>query len=476
MLPALKDLPHLCLRKIHFTISHTMRLLNTKKIRVESFKPNEIPDYAILSHRWGDSEVSFKDIQSGASGLHDKEGYKKIERCCDLAVSVGFEYVWIDTCCIVKKDGLELPEDLELIKELALSDLELPENLALRENVDLAKRRFELAMDDELAKELASMFSYYRNAQVSYAYLSDVPSNDDPRAPNSKFRNSVWFTRGWTLQELLAPLYVTFFSSDWKEIGTKASLQKVISEITGISSQVLLTNYAGEISVAERKAWGKKRKTSAEEDEAYCLMGLLGVSMPVIYGEKREKALERLDNEIARLSNDSSTDPNRFDVSSWMRPEPEYHFFVSIQQYLHGVARIEYPELEPKWTISKEETRLWFGGSGNSGVLIFKGQGGQVFAVCLGVHNYNVWCAIAADCGDDIRKVAKEFWNGDKSGARWDNMDRRSMRLSSGELVSIAMRKGRRDGNRAYLIEISAGEQFWLDKVGPGAFPGWWKG
>ena len=128
------------------------------------------------------------------------------------------------------------------------------------------------------------MFHWYRNSRVCYSYLDDVPSSDEPRSENSRFRKSRWFTRGWTLQELLAPLYVVFFGSDWTEIGTKSSLQEVISDITGIDSQVLLTNYGGEISVAQRMAWASKRETSRVEDEAYCLMGFFGVNMPMLYG------------------------------------------------------------------------------------------------------------------------------------------------------------------------------------------------
>ena len=219
-------------------------------MRVELF-PNpetpKTPDYAILSHRWGKREITFQEIQSGDVGLHDTDGYNKIKKCCEIASSVGFEYIWIDTCCIDKENSAEL------------------------------------------SNTLACMFHYYRNSQVSYTYMADVPSHkEDPRAANSSFRTSKWFTRGWTLQELVAPLYVTFFDHDWNEIGTKSSLLDVISEITRIKSQVLLTNHGGEISVEERKKWAEKRDTTMPEDKAYCLMGLLGISMPVKYGEGDE--------------------------------------------------------------------------------------------------------------------------------------------------------------------------------------------
>ncbi|KAI9866749.1 MAG: hypothetical protein M1813_000691 [Trichoglossum hirsutum] len=540
-----------------------MRLLNTKTIVVESFptpERPEIPDYAILSHRWEDQEASFQEIQEPGRELQKTKGYEKIKRCCDQAASVGFEYVWIDTCCIDKTNNAELTEALN------------------------------------------SMFHWYRKAQVCYSYMSDVPSGDDPHASDSKFRKSRWFTRGWTLQELLAPLYVIFFGNDWKEIGTKSSLQKLISEITGITSQVLLTNYAGEISIAQRMAWASKRETARVEDKAYCLMGLFGVNMPMMYGEG-ENAFRRLQLEIMKLSDDHSIfawtgdsqenrggllatspkefencsnvrrhgdstrtsafsmtnkglniklplipcessssenelflgvlscqrkegeqypdrhplgiylekaskdgsnnhysrvstekieeiktefssdektelyvadiDPSKFDVSNWMQYEPQYMF--SIRNRPQGDPRVEYPDnLRAKWTIKKEEIRLLFGGSGHSGTLMFKNKKEQTFAVSMGVHNYNVWCDIAADCEQDIEKLAKEYWDGSRSGARWNNLDRRTIALSSGDSASLAIRKGRVDGKRAYLIEISAGGGFWLDRVGPGCcFPGW---
>jgi hypothetical protein len=253
-----------------------MRLLNTQKITVESFptpENPEVPDYVILSHRWGQEELNLQDIQQrGPDGLspelQDTEGYRKITRCCEEARAVGFEYVWIDTCCIDKTDQVELTEALN------------------------------------------SMFHWYRKAQVCYAYLSDVPSDEDPLKKGSRFRNSKWFTRGWTLQELVAPQYVTFFGSDWKEIGTKSSFQKLITEITNIPAQVLLTNAAGGISVAQRMSWAAKRETAKVEDKAYCLLGLFNVNMPMAYGEG-VNAFRRLQLEIMKVSDDQS-------IFAWM--------------------------------------------------------------------------------------------------------------------------------------------------------------
>ncbi|PVH79423.1 HET-domain-containing protein [Cadophora sp. DSE1049] len=173
-----------------------MRLINTKTLGIESFPRFEhptIPAYAILSHRWGADEVSLQEMQDPSPSLPSKLGYQKVLKCCEVAGSFGFEYIWIDTCCIDKTNKVELTEAIN------------------------------------------SMFNYYRDADVCYAYLVDVPSDDQLEAEESRFRKSSWFTRGWTLQELLGPETVIFYGNDWKEIGTKSSLPEIISGITSIS-------------------------------------------------------------------------------------------------------------------------------------------------------------------------------------------------------------------------------------------------
>ncbi|OGM40902.1 hypothetical protein ABOM_010003 [Aspergillus bombycis] len=221
-----------------------------------------------------EDEITFDQINQK---VHDDEmtkkpGYDKITNCCKLASNVRLQHVWVDTCCINKSNPGELSEALN------------------------------------------SMFHWYRNAQVCYAYLADVDRDDDPFKDGSQFRKSVWFQRGWTLQELLAPLSVVFFNKHWEEIGTKASLHLVITQITGIPAEVLLMNRAGEVSVAERMSWAANRTTARVEDEAYCLMGLFGVSMPMLYGEG-ERAFERLQREILKVSDDQS-------IFAWTRDDP----------------------------------------------------------------------------------------------------------------------------------------------------------
>jgi hypothetical protein len=243
-----------------------MRLLNTTTLQLETFR-SKIPEYAILSHTWGKSwdEVSFPDITEYKlkDQMREKPGFRKVKYLCDQAKEDGFEYAWIDTCCIDKSDPAEL------------------------------------------SLSLNSMFTWYRESAVCYTYLTDVPSDDKPELKDSKFAKSKWFTRGWTLQELIAPQYLVFYSEDWKEIGTKASLRGTISQITGIDERVLVVRYNGQVSVAQRMCWAAKRETSRIEDRAYSLLGIFGVHMIANYGEG-ENAFRRLQLEIMSSSNDHS--------------------------------------------------------------------------------------------------------------------------------------------------------------------------
>ncbi len=220
---------------------------------MEEFSDNDVPQYAILSHTWDEEEVTLQDMEG--IGPVNKKGYEKIKRCCSEA-NVGFKYVWIDTCCIDKTSSAELSEAIN------------------------------------------SMYRWYQEAELCYAYLADVPSKP--------LQQSRWFTRGWTLQELIAPLRVIFFNGEWEEIGTKETLGKDISDCTGIPIDILTGDVnLEEFSAAQRMSWAAKRQTSRIEDRAYCLMGLFGINMPLIYGE-REAAFIRLQEEIMRISDDHS--------------------------------------------------------------------------------------------------------------------------------------------------------------------------
>jgi hypothetical protein len=146
------------------------------------------------------------------------------------------------------------------------------------------------------------MFRWYRDAQVCYAYLSDVPkAEEDHWSPDSAFRQSKWFTRGWTLQELLAPAIAIFYDKNWAELGTKSCLENLLTSITGVEA---FCNYQ-EACIAQKMSWASRRVTTRVEDIAYCLLGLFDVNMPTIYGEG-EKAFMRLQLEIIKQSDDES--------------------------------------------------------------------------------------------------------------------------------------------------------------------------
>ncbi|OCL13293.1 HET-domain-containing protein, partial [Glonium stellatum] len=237
-----------------------MWLLHTSNPVLHQFTGVDTPHYAIFSHTWGKEEVTFDIMQEyHQTGRRPcLAGYEKVEQCCAKARSAGFEWVWIDTCCVDKRSSAELSEALN------------------------------------------SMFRWYQGATICYAYLEDYT------AGKSELSDSRWFTRGWTLQELIAPPTVEFLAKDWTEIGTKTSLQKEIARITGVNSRILCRiSHVGKASVAKRMSWAARRQTSRLEDEAYCLMGLFGVNMPMLYGEGK-MAFERLQLEIIKNSNDHS--------------------------------------------------------------------------------------------------------------------------------------------------------------------------
>ncbi|KAG1735122.1 heterokaryon incompatibility protein-domain-containing protein [Suillus paluster] len=252
-----------------------MYLLHTTTKKLEEFV--DPPEYAILSHRWREEEVLFADIHH--EHVKCMKGYAKIEGCCEQARRDGYQYVWIDTCCIDKNSSAALAEAIN------------------------------------------SMYMWYEDAQVCYVYLDDVADDGDP-GTGSAFARSEWFTRGWTLQELIAPTSVFFFNNRWREIGSKSSLAGLLSSITRVHPDVLTRVHAesdilmvtrASFSVATRMSWAAGRKTTRPEDRAYSLMGLFKVHMPVIYGEGETKAFFRLQLEIMRTSHDQS-------ILAWSKP------------------------------------------------------------------------------------------------------------------------------------------------------------
>ncbi|RYP50925.1 hypothetical protein DL768_003650 [Monosporascus sp. mg162] len=241
-----------------------MRLLNVHSREPEEYIGDDIPPYAILSHTWSDSEVIFQDLSK--PDLATKPAYAKIEGCCQQAIRDGHGYVWIDTCCIDKSSSAELSEAIN------------------------------------------SMYQWYKASRVCYVYLADISASDDPFRKDSEFRRSRWFTRGWTLQELIASRNVCFFNKNWADLhvakATEFSQQDLLSEITGIPTEAI-AGYIDSFCAAARLGWAAERKTTRVEDVAYSLLGLLDVNMPLLYGEGR-KAFRRLQEEILKTRGDHS--------------------------------------------------------------------------------------------------------------------------------------------------------------------------
>ena len=235
-----------------------MRLLNTSTLLVEGFLQSHVPEYVILSHTWGEEEVTLEDLLSGVAT--SKKGFAKLAGCCKKAREDGFRYCWIDTCCIDKTSSTELSEAIN------------------------------------------SMYEWYKDACICYAYLEDVQESLLPDTYKA-FRGSRWFSRGWTLQELIAPGIVEFYNASWSEIGTRGSLHELLKDITGINTFILTGGNPLNCPVSVRMSWAARRRTTRIEDEAYCLLGLFGVNMPLLYGEGR-RAFLRLQEEIMRTNED----------------------------------------------------------------------------------------------------------------------------------------------------------------------------
>ncbi|KAF5519300.1 Vegetative incompatibility protein HET-E-1 [Colletotrichum aenigma] len=123
------------------------------------------------------------------------------------------------------------------------------------------------------------MFSWYQTAGRCYANLADVPDTSASTFDNG-FRRSRWHTRGWTLQELLAPQDLVFYSQSWTKLGEEASMTSMIEETTGIPARFL--GGFRDASVAQRMSWATQRVTTRGEDMAYCLFGIFNVSLPII--------------------------------------------------------------------------------------------------------------------------------------------------------------------------------------------------
>ncbi|KAM0202200.1 hypothetical protein ACHAPI_001385 [Fusarium lateritium] len=270
-----------------------MRLLNTKTLQLQILEEGS-EKYAILSHTWGNDEVLYRDIQNPTRMEEIRKrngaGYRKIAQSCEKALSRGHDYIWIDTCCIDKSSSAELSEAIN------------------------------------------SMFRWYTNASACYAYLSDVFLHEVGVEVVDGLKKSRWFTRGWTLQELVAPNDVEFFDHNWSPLGDRHTLASTIREITGVDQSYLLrpdgkkdrkiSIQLQRENVATRMGWMAQRETTRVEDMAYSMLGIFGINMPILYGEGT-RAFLRLQEEILKQSQDQSILVWRWPLSR--KPEEKAH-------------------------------------------------------------------------------------------------------------------------------------------------------
>ncbi|KFA56184.1 hypothetical protein S40293_00210 [Stachybotrys chartarum IBT 40293] len=276
-----------------------MRLLNTTTLQLESHDVEAQPRYAILSHTWERDEVLYHDMTAASDDVwRGRQGAAKVLGFCDIAKKHGFDLVWIDTCCIDKSSSAELSEAIN------------------------------------------SMFQWYEDAKICYVYLQDVELSLEEEGFWDRFASCRWFTRGWTLQELLAPRHAKFYNKHWTFLSEKFSLASELSKIAGVPEILLRHGHAShppswtghtqfrmsnsmchgcgswtwdsfqgdglsQFSVAQRMSWAAKRTTTRKEDQAYCLFGVFNVNLPLLYGEGG-KAFTRLQEEILRRCNDQS--------------------------------------------------------------------------------------------------------------------------------------------------------------------------
>lgn len=242
-----------------------MRLLqfSEEALNLQDFDEDSTPPYAILSHTWGANkdEVTFDDVIRDIA--QTKPGFHKIQFCGRQAAKDGLEYFWVDTCCIDKSSSAELSEAIN------------------------------------------SMFKWYRQAAKCYVYLSDaclrapdITVNGSVEQFFLNFESSRWFKRGWTLQELMAPALVEFFSVEGEFLGDKASLEQHIHQSTGVPIEALRGEPLSNFHVQQRFSWAERRETKRGEDAAYSLLGIFGIHMPLIYGEGRHNAMNRLRKRI----------------------------------------------------------------------------------------------------------------------------------------------------------------------------------
>jgi hypothetical protein len=315
-----------------------MRLLkydDDGNISLTEFDESDIPKYAILSHTWeqdNSEEVTYAEVISGTG--QDKRGFEKISFCGEQARQDGLPYFWVDTCCINKKDKAELRYSIN------------------------------------------SMFRWYRNASRCYVFLSDVSTRKQKASDQTfehtwelSFRESRWFTRGWTLQELLAPASVEFFSFEGKRLGDKSSLQKQICKATNIPPSAVQGESLSQFHIDERMRWIEHRETGQEEDKVYSLLGIFGVSMVPMYGEGVAKAFDRLWDKVREIQKcmqdlrvtDPRLDKERIETTKGGLLKEAYRWVIETSDF-------------QQWHTSHHNRLLWIKGDPGKGkTMLFCG-------------------------------------------------------------------------------------------------------
>lgn len=255
-----------------------MRLLQIKNngsLVLKQFDTrHEIPPYAILSHTWGRREALYDDLGKSkvVQDINGKFGatWQKVQFCVEQAKSDGLGYFWLDTCCIDRSNDLEVEE------------------------------------------AVGAAYKWYKNSKRCYVLLLDVESDSLEGDGELAFRKGKWFTRSWTVPELLAPASMKSFSRSGTQLGDKGSLKNIIHEVIRIPVKALSKNDMSDFGVIECLSWAEDRHTTREEDSAYCLLGLFSCSMPIIYGEGRKRAWERLKWVIQEQRSDN--------ICRWLSP------------------------------------------------------------------------------------------------------------------------------------------------------------
>ncbi|KIJ65598.1 hypothetical protein HYDPIDRAFT_88378, partial [Hydnomerulius pinastri MD-312] len=226
--------------------------------------------YAMFSHRWGKNEPTFQDLQGSINDIKKpSEGVQKLRDFCRVAKSSGFKWAWSDTCCIDKTNNAELGESI------------------------------------------TSMFLWYRNSALTIVYLWDVHGNS-PEA----MEKSIWFTRGWTLQELLAPPVIQFYKKDWTPCGqggrdeegelynhkSNSELVKRLSRASNVAEEHLGNFIPGAESAREKLRWASARTVFKAEDRAYSMVGIYRLKKFYIHYGEKEAAFHRMQEELMNHS------------------------------------------------------------------------------------------------------------------------------------------------------------------------------